>query len=757
MPEPSMDDTCPVFVEEGSFLDMETSMPPKPRYAILELGLRCNLRCLHCASGSGQARPGELPLAIWQEVVRDLALLGCRSVDLMGGEVLLSPLLEPVGEALSEAGIPWGILSNGWLLDRDRGKALLDLGCRGIGVSLDGATAETHDGIRGRPGAWQRALQALDVVAELPTLDGNRTVLTSVNRRNLDELDAMGDLLEVRFPGFRWQLNLTSAGAPRMPPSLRPTPDDITRVARFIDGRRRGKGRLHVSGAHDLGYFRDDLDLHAYEWAGCPAGIHNLGVQSDGKVKGCLALDERHAVGNVRETALRELWQDESRMAAYRRFSVEQLGPDCQGCVWGSRCRGGCLAYADAAAGQEHDHPHCLWRKASCEERLHAVSSFAGAVPATGNPYLPHKPALRSQRPLPDTSKSERKRFESVWPLPLLSACIELTLRCNLRCLHCGSAAGLARSSELGLAEFIDVFADLRALGGQRVVLLGGEPLLHPDWQEIVTMAKGFGLRVALISNGLCVTPAVAEALAALGLEAMGISLDGASDAVHDRLRGAEGARLRAWAAIDRLQAAGVPVTIITTVMRGNLAELPLLRDQLAARGGLIWQIQSANGTGERFLRDWMPSPADLLSIARLVEEVRRTTSPERLAVATGHNIGHHACSVGNTGAKGTWRGCPGGITSIGIASDGAVKGCLSMQACEIVGNLRERRLRELWRDLRTFARNRRFTPGRLTGGCAACPHGWECRAGCPEMARTATGDVWDNPFCLRQAEKAAT
>jgi radical SAM protein with 4Fe4S-binding SPASM domain len=205
------------------------------------------------------------------------------------------------------------------------------------------------------------------------------------------------------------------------------------------------------------------------------------------------------------------------------------------------------------------------------------------------------------------------------------------------------------------------------------------------------------------------------------------------------------------------LRSAGVPVTVITTVMRANLAELPRLRDQLAGRGGLVWQIQSANGTGERFPRELLPSPADLLSVARFVEETRRLFPTERLAAATGHNIGHHACGVSNYAAAGTWRGCTGGITSLGIASDGSVKPCLSMGDGEIVGNVRAVRLRELWRDPTLFGRSRRFTPGRLRGGCAVCPHGSECKAGCPEMARTATGDVWDNPFCLRQAEKASS
>jgi radical SAM protein with 4Fe4S-binding SPASM domain len=694
---------------------------PGPRYAILELGLRCNLKCLHCASGAGQPRPDELDLAAWLGVVDDLALLGCRAVDLMGGEPLLSPLLEPVGDALKHKGIPWGLLTNGWLLDRARGEGLLAHGCRGMGVSLDGAAAATHDAIRGREGSWQRALGALDTVAALRGLDGNRTVLTSINRANLRELSAMADLVEARFPGFRWQLNLTAAEAKRMPSGMRLLPDEIEQVAEFIHDRRQRGGRVKVSGSHDLGYFLDDRDLNDDTFRGCPAGVTNLGVQSDGKVKGCLALDERFIVGDVRERPLREIWRDERCMAPYRAFSVAALGPNCADCVWGSRCKGGCLAYSTAATGIARNHPHCLWRRASSERRAAAVQGTS---------------------------------FSS-WPLH--SVCMELTLRCNLRCLHCGSAAGDARKNELTLPELIPVLEDLRMLGAERLVLLGGEPLLHPDWEEIVTMAKAFGLRVSLISNGLAVTQTVVAALAGLGVDVVGISVDGASDEVHDRLRGAAGARTRAWAAVDRLRSAGLPVTVITTVMRANLAELPLMRDQLAGRGGLVWQIQSANGTGERFPRDLLPSPADLLWVARFVEETRRLFPADRLAVATGHNIGHHACGVSDHAAAGAWRGCPGGITSLGIGSDGSVKPCLSMGDREIVGNVRSVRLRELWRDPALFAHSRRFAPGRLMGGCAACPHGSECRAGCPEMARTATGDVWDNPFCLRQAEKAVS
>ena len=733
--------------------------PPQLKYAILELGLRCNLRCIHCAADAGKPRPRELGLEDWAAVVGDLARLDCGAVDLMGGEVMLSPLLLPVGRRLLEAGIFWGMLTNGWSLTRARAEELTTAGCRGIGVSLDGARAETHDGIRGRNGSWQRALAALEVVAGLDFKARNRTVLTSISTRNLHELEALGQLLSDRFPGLRWQLNLCSAEAPRLPAGLRLGPEEIQRVVRLVDGVRRGRSLdLLVTTAHDVGYYMDGaLDLADHGWSGCPAGIHHLGVQSDGQVKGCLALDASLAVGSVRAVGLAQIWADERRWAAWRAARPADLGPNCQGCPWGAECRGGCTAYSLAHTALAHNHPHCLWREA--EPEVKARQTRAVVRGTAGTPYGGGFGDSDVEESTAQTVEAaEYFRGAAVdarapYALPLLSACVELTLRCNLRCLHCGSAAGRARTSEMDLACFVDLFRDLRLLGGQRVVLLGGEPLLHPDWEAITRLAVGFGLDTALVTNGLQVTEDAARRLAALGVTHLGVSIDGASDEVHDRIRGVPGARLRAWTGVVRLEQAGLPVTVITTLSQDNVGELAAMRDQLAAHGGLVWQLQAANGTGERFRAESLLRPDQLLEVARFIQQTRQDLSPRVLAVAGGHNIGHHGRFVGEHGTAGTWRGCPGGVTAVGICSDGSVKGCLSMDPDQVVGNIHQTPLPELWRGP-FFARARISTPGRLQGGCARCPHGSTCRAGCPQMARAATGQIWDNPLCIRQAEE---
>ena len=728
--------------------------PPQLQYAILELGLRCNLKCLHCAADAGTPRPDELDLEQWTAVVQDLAELGCGAVDLMGGEVMLSPLLRPVGAALQQAGIPWGMLTNGWLLSRPRAEQLVQLGCRGMGVSIDGAEAETHDGLRGRQGSWARAMDALEVLAGLDFKPRNRTVLTSVSTRNLDQLPQLGELLSRRFPGFRWQLNLCSAEAPRLPAALRLDAKQLQQVVRFVDGaRRRGDHDLLLTTAHDLGYFMEqEFDLGDHHWNGCPAGIHHLGVQSDGQLKGCLALDPGFAVGSVRQARLARLWRDAQRWERHRLLSPDLLGPNCRGCVWGSACGGGCTAYSVAHTGQAHNHPHCLWNAKRGAGNTEPVVADAVADADAVTDAVAIAVADADADAVADTVADADADAE-LYQGPLLSACIELTLRCNLKCQHCGSAAGRARPTELDLSRFVDLFRDLKLLGAQRVVLLGGEPLLHRDWEAICRLAVGFGLETALITNGLPVTEQAAARLAALGLTHVGVSIDGASDVVHDGIRGVAGARQRAWTAVRRLEQAGLAVTVITTLSQTNIAELGAMRDQLTGHGGLIWQLQAANGTGERFRRELLLRADQLLDVARLIQQTRRSVETAVLGIAGGHNIGHHARTVQDHGTAGRWQGCPGGVTAVGICSDGSVKGCLSMDAGQVVGNIHQTPLPELWRGP-AFAAARRSDPARLQGGCARCEHGATCRGGCPQMARAATGEAWDNPLCIRQAEE---
>lgn len=337
-------------------------------------------------------------------------------------------------------------------------------------------------------------------------------------------------------------------------------------------------------------------------------------------------------------------------------------------------------------------------------------------------------------------------------PRPLL-ALLELTLRCDLRCVHCGSTAGGPRRDELTVTELERVVDELAGLGCRELVLLGGEPLLHPAWERLCLRARERGLAPLLITNGMRLDDDVARRCAAAGVDRVGVSIDGPTPAVHDAIRGVAGSHDRAWAAVERLRERGLTCSVITTVSRLNLAGLPALRDRIAGRG-LGWQLQTASPNGARFAREHVLSPGEFYELARFIADCRADYPLETLPVAGAHDLGYHSARLRNYAIEPEWTGCLGGLTTVGLQSDGLVKPCLSLPERFGEGSVRDRGVASIWNDPRAFARNRQFRPELLAGGCRDCAHGATCRAGCPDVAWNATGSEFDNPYCLHRIER---
>ncbi len=155
-----------------------------------------------------------------------------------------------------------------------------------------------------------------------------------------------------------------------------------------------------------------------------------------------------------------------------------------------------------------------------------------------------------------------------------------ITGACNLRCSHCWVEAGVSSSAPLvpeqTLRRLIEEFA---ALGGEGVRFTGGEPLCHPGWLKLVQFARTIGLRsVSLQTNGMLFKDEHVAALRKLDFPGFSIqiSLDGATAATHDRVRG-EGAFKMVLEGIRRLVQGGLSqrITIFFTEMRHNLEDIP--------------------------------------------------------------------------------------------------------------------------------------------------------------------------------------
>ena len=121
----------------------------------------------------------------------------------------------------------------------------------------------------------------------------------------------------------------------------------------------------------------------------------------------------------------------------------------------------------------------------------------------------------------------------------LTTISLELTHRCNLRCVTCGAPLrGAGRSSEeLSAEDLSDILADARDLGARSVVLVGSEPTMRRDLVTIVQDAKRLGYDVCLITNGTKLTPSISSQLVSAGLDRVVISIDGPQE-TNDMIRG---------------------------------------------------------------------------------------------------------------------------------------------------------------------------------------------------------------------------
>ena len=334
----------------------------------------------------------------------------------------------------------------------------------------------------------------------------------------------------------------------------------------------------------------------------------------------------------------------------------------------------------------------------------------------------------------------------------------ELTLRCNMRCLHCGSTAGIPRENELSLEECLDVADQLVDLGCRRVTLIGGEVFLFPGWEEVSRRLVDRGATTNIITNGFMMGDRQISELRYSGVKNVGISIDGL-ELAHNRIRNVGTSFERAMQSLQRLREAGIPSAAVTSLVTFNVGDLPDLYEVLVQKGVVIWQLQIVTAMGNMEAHsDLVLGPEQIPAITRFIREVR---DRGEIRAYAGDDVGYYdENEMYLRNAPGTlapWRGCQAGLRVVGIDSVGNVKGCESLYDDSFIeGNLREESLATIWNDETRFAYNRQFDVSMLTGGCAGCDKGEICRGGCRGACHFTSGSMYENPYCAYPGKPAA-
>ena len=170
-----------------------------------------------------------------------------------------------------------------------------------------------------------------------------------------------------------------------------------------------------------------------------------------------------------------------------------------------------------------------------------------------------------------------------------ISGSLDLTYRCNLRCLHCylggQDISATQPNQELGTEQWIRIIDEIVEAGCLFLLITGGDPLLRRDFVQIYRHAKRKGLLVTVFSNGTLVTDELVQLFVDLPPRSIEISLYGATPETYEQITGIQGSYDHCIQGIERLLAAGIRVRLKTILMTVNRHEFAAIKKKAADYG----------------------------------------------------------------------------------------------------------------------------------------------------------------------------
>jgi len=267
---------------------------------------------------------------------------------------------------------------------------------------------------------------------------------------------------------------------------------------------------------------------------------------------------------------------------------------------------------------------------------------------------------------------------------------MDITTKCNLRCIHCSrKASPEARQGSMTLEDYIRIIEQAAEIGVPNLTVMGGEPTTHPEFIELALIARVAGVKsLSTSTNGWLVDAALAHKMARL-FGSVQVSLHGAKSATHDAIVGRKGAFERAVRALSLLRDEGVAsLNISFSVMRQNATEISAM-------------VELAKELGITELRFLVLTPEGrALNLSTWGEDEKREIADQLggLRVAFGNCVDISAGGfppydgISKTAA---FYGCPAGRNLLYIDAQGRAKPC----HCTGIdlGDVRESPLLDLW------------------------------------------------------------
>lgn len=305
---------------------------------------------------------------------------------------------------------------------------------------------------------------------------------------------------------------------------------------------------------------------------------------------------------------------------------------------------------------------------------------------------------------------------------------LELTLRCNERCLHCGSSCGDVESNEMTLDQYKKILDDVKKdfdLKQFQLCITGGEPLLRKDFFDIMGYANELGYNWGMTSNATLIDQEKARLLKECGMKTISVSIDGLRES-HDAFRRTPGGYDRAMKGIEALiEEGGFKAIQVTTVLNhSNMNELDELYEIFKDMDIDSWRVIGIEPMGRALqYPDLLMTAEDYRRLFDFIREKRMEDMP--VTYGCSHFLGYQF----EREVRDHYFICNAGIYTASILCDGDICGCLDIERRPemIQGNILKDNLKDVWENRFEF-----FRKGldEMSEECSACSYKDFCAGG---------------------------
>ena len=309
--------------------------------------------------------------------------------------------------------------------------------------------------------------------------------------------------------------------------------------------------------------------------------------------------------------------------------------------------------------------------------------------------------------------------------IKLKSLHIELTSKCNERCIHC-YIPHEQKTTDMSMQTFNRLFEEINAIGIKSVTLSGGECMLHPAFPDILKRFKTENIHVTVLTNLTLLTQGIVDILAEGLLSSVQVSLFSLNEEIHDRITQRKGSWKTSMENIEKLRQANIPVKIASQCFKDTISSQEELMEW-CTRQGYAFNIDldivgKTDGDTSNLC-----NRVDDLSLYRRILEMKDKYDPAFVdTLYKGNCPDYHICNVGTS--------------VLSINSSGEVFPCVGFTSCKL-GNINETSLMDIWENSPVLNKLREL---RLKDFplCSKCMDKDYC-AVCMQYNASVTGDIF--------------